>query len=134
MPTILTDDGPRELQEHARPGSFVIGEDDLVQLTGWELQPQGLCRGHVCVPARERPEVRAGDGVDLRVVAELLELPLAVDEETSVGALGTPAAGRAGAPAGLSVADLIVDDFDGNRVAWSSLGRKKKLLVAWASW
>jgi hypothetical protein len=33
-----------------------------------------------------------------------------------------------------NIRDLVLRDFDGNDVSWSSIGRKKKLLVAWASW
>jgi hypothetical protein len=34
----------------------------------------------------------------------------------------------------MHVDDFTLGDVDGNEFRWSSLGRKKKLMFAWASW
>jgi hypothetical protein len=128
MLTVITDDGAREL-EGAR-----VSPAELLELTGWDLKPEGLCRGDVCVPTRGRPEVEVDGVVDLAVVADLLGQPFVIDDDKSVAVLGTSVATRTQQLRDANVRDLVLRDFDGKEVAWSSIGRKKKLLVAWASW
>src|SRR5690349_6945750 len=128
MLTVLTDDGAFEV-DGTRVSPAVLHE-----LTGWELNPEGLCRGDVCVPTRGRPDVQVDGAIDLAVVADVLAQPFVVDEEKSIAVLGTSVATRAEQLHGANVHDLVLRDFNGNDVPWSSIGRKKKLLVAWASW
>lgn len=102
----------------------------LFGVTGWELKPEGLCRGDVCIPTHARPEVQRDGRVDVRVLAELLRRPLAFDDETGFAVIGEPveeaATGR--------IDDLELRDVDGKPFGLRTLGRKKKVLVAWASW
>src|SRR3954471_13101147 len=126
MPTILSDDGERTVAS-----TSALSAADLLAVTGYELKPQGLCRDDICVPA---PGLHGGAGIDLRVAAALLQRPLAVDEETGDAALAAPVAARGESVVGGSVADLVLSDLDGNAVAWSTIGRKKKVMVSWASW
>ena len=123
MSTLITDTG-----EHEVDASLLLTGEQLVTATGWELKPQGLCRGDVCVPTA------AGERIDVRVVAELLGRPLAVDDDTGDAALGESAAARAEQLGDCRVDDLVLRDLAGNVVQWSALGRKKKVLVTWASW
>jgi hypothetical protein len=128
MLTVITDDATREIE------GTRVSPAELEELTGWELKPEGLCRGDVCVPTRGRPEVEVDGVVDLAVVADLLGQPFVVDDEKSVAVLGTSVATRTQQLRDANIRDLVLRDFDGNDVPWSSIGRKKKLLVAWASW
>jgi hypothetical protein len=128
MLTVITDDATREIE------GTRVSPAELEELTGWELKPEGLCRGDVCVPTRGRPEVEVDGAVDLAVVAGLLGQPFVVDDEKSVAVLGTSVATRTQQLRDANIRDLVLRDFDGNDVSWSSIGRKKKLLVAWASW
>ena len=134
MATILTDEATFVVDAATRPGTVLLDAEDLVAVTGWELNDDGLCRGDVCVPTRSRPDVRVDGRVDLRVVSELLSRPLAIDDETGFAALGESAATRATQLADCRVDDLVLRDVDGNEFAWSQIGRKKKVLVTWASW
>ena len=134
MATILTDDGTYEVEAVARPGTLLVPEGALPGLTGWQLNPEGLCRGDVCVPTRSRPELRVDDRIDLQVVAELLAQPLVVDDDTATAALGASSTVRAEQLADGRVDDLALRDVDGNAFAWAGIGRKKKVLVTWASW
>ena len=70
----------------------------------------------------------------VRVFAELVRQPLAFDEETETAALGESAALRAEQIAAGRVDDLVLRDADGREFAWRQIGRKKKVLVTWASW
>ncbi|MGQ0823432.1 MAG: hypothetical protein ACT4OX_00120 [Actinomycetota bacterium] len=114
--------------------SFRIRPDELRATTGWELKPEGLCREDICVPVRNRETLLVDGTVDLRAFSELSRRPLALDEETGVAVLGAAAADRAAERASMHVGDFTLTDADGNQFRWASLGRKKKLLFAWASW
>ena len=127
MPTLITDEGSYDVDE-----SLQLTPDEFATATGWELKPEGLCRGDVCVIAR--PDLRTNDRVDLRVAAELLNRPLAVDDVTGDAALGESASTRAQEYESRTLSDLVLNDLDGNPFEWKSIGRKKKVLAAWASW
>jgi hypothetical protein len=132
MATIITDDGALEVSDH--DGALLAEPPALASVTGWTLEPQGLCHGDVCVPTHSRPEIRVDDQVDVRVFADLLRRPLAFDEDTAVGVLGESAATRAEQLASMRVDDFELTDVNGKPFRWSSIGRRKKVLVAWASW
>src|SRR5215831_12248098 len=88
MATIVTDAGVFEISAVPLKGTLLLREDELPDVTGWELNDQGLCRGDVCVPVRAHPEIREEGMVNLRVFAALVNQPLAIDEETETAALG----------------------------------------------
>ena len=115
-------------------GSFRLSATELLENTGWELKPEGLCKGGVCVPVKGRADVVADDRVDLRAFANLIGQPLAVDDDAGVAVLGESAAARAAERLALHVDDFAMVDVVGNEFRWSSIGRKKKVLFAWASW
>ena len=134
MATIVTDTGVFEISAVPLKGTLLLREDELPDVTGWELNDQGLCRGDVCVPVRAHPEIREEDMVNLRVFADLVRQPLAFDDETETAALGASAAMRAEQLAEGRVGDIVLADSDGQPFPWSRIGRKKKVLVTWASW
>ena len=98
--------------------------------TGWSSEPEGLCKGDVCVPAPKA--VLDGDLLDVQVLSSKLGMPLVSDPDTGTHALGPEALGHslttAVAPA------LELPDADGNPFDLASLHGRKVLLVAWASW
>jgi len=112
--------------------SLVVAQDAFEDRTGWRLEPQGACKGEVCVPLPA--EVRNADGLDVRVLAERLGMPLVADEEHGLFALGpeTGITGRALTTA--EAPDVELPDLDGNPFRLSNLRGRKVLLVAWASW
>ncbi|MFM7224377.1 MAG: hypothetical protein ACKO1Y_02920 [Actinomycetota bacterium] len=134
MATILREDGPVEVGGEIAPGTVLLDPSSLAEAIGWHLEPEGLCRGDVCVPTKARPELRVGDRVDLRVAADLLQRPFAIDEETATVALGASVAAIAARLGDGHLDDLVLRDADGAVFEWGRIGRKKKLLVAWASW
>lgn len=119
--------------EHELPGDVAaVDGPALAAATGWELKPEGLCRGEVCVPLLGRP-VDAGDGrVALAEWAAALGLPLAVDAEHGVAALAPPP--HQPAAAGVPAPDLELPDVDGTTHRFSDLAGRKRVLVTWASW
>jgi hypothetical protein len=100
---------------------------EFEQATGWELKPEGACRGDVCIPL-PRP---AGETLDLRDIAPALRMPLVHDAEAGLWAVG-PAAG---APLGDARApDFTLADRHRGSFTLSSLRGRKVAVVAWAPW
>ena len=100
--------------------------------TGWDVKPEGACRGDVCVPLPA--EARHDDGrLDATVLAERLGMPLVHDDAHGLWSLG-PATVTGRALATAEAPDLELPDLDGNPFRLSSLLGRKVLLVAWASW
>ena len=114
----------------ARP---TIPAEALEETLGWDLQPEGLCRGVVCVPVDQSALVREG-GLDLGVLAGALQRPLVTDEKHAVAALGASHHDRGEALTSLEAPDFTLPDLDGNLHSLSDQRGKKVLLVAYASW
>ncbi|MBM3685113.1 MAG: hypothetical protein FJW83_11355 [Actinobacteria bacterium] len=103
---------------------------DLAAATGWTVEPQGACRGDICVPLPEG--VRVGDDrVDLRAFAAALRMPLVHDAGSGLSALGpSTLSGRALVTA--EAPDLVLPDLDGRPFRLASLRGRKVCLVAWS--
>jgi hypothetical protein len=99
-----------------------VGAEEFEQATGWEIKPEGACKGEVCVPLPE-------GGFDLPSVAE--RLGMATVSEPGLWAVGPETlAGRALTTADAS--DLRLPDLDGNEFRITSLRGIKVLVVSWA--
>ncbi len=130
--TLLHDGRADELTvaDLARPA---ISPEALQGTLGWELQPEGLCQGPMCVPVDE--DALVGEhGLDLRVLAGALQRPLVTDEKHAVAALGASHHERGEALASLIAPDFTLPDLDGVQHSLSDQRGKKVLLVAYASW
>ena len=113
-----------------------IAADAVHSALGWELKPEGLCRGDLCTPidaAQRRALLSQGD-IDLHALASALRRPLALDASERVAALGTAADERAGRLATLEAPDFTLPDLDGRMHSLSDQRGKKVLLIAYASW
>jgi len=125
--TILTEDGAFET------ASTRLGAAELAAATGWELKPEGLCRGAVCVPVRDRDDL-ADRAISIEAFGLALNRPVVVDEAAGVAAIGADPVEVGAALRARVAADFTLPTLDGAPFTFSSLGRRKKLLVAWASW
>ena len=96
--------------------------------TGWAIKAEGACRDDRCVPLPGP----MSDIVDLRVIAERLNMPLIHDEAVEFWCLGPEAGGKALSSA--NAPELELPDWRGNTFRLTSLRGKKVLLLAWASW
>ena len=106
---------------------LLLTAEALVEATGWELKPEGLCRGDVCVPGS------LTSPVSLVEVAAALGRPLAVE---SIGDLTVAVLGEARGQtvlAGALAPPLTLQDVDGKDVDVTRSGRKTAV-VAWSSW
>ena len=101
---------------------------------GWELKPEGLCQDDTCVIVPDRNALVSDAGVDLSVLADLLDRPVAIDPESGLAALGAERGRRRSALADLIAPDFELPDLDGGLTALSDHRSKKRLLVAFSSW
>jgi hypothetical protein len=112
--------------------------DDLRATTGWELKPQGMCLGEVCVPipaGRETDFVRAEAKLfNLTALAQLLNQPAVYDNAYAVWFFGEAVNARDSAWQSLQAPDFTLPDLDGQLHSLSGYRGKKILMVSWASW
>ena len=114
--------------------AVLVDAGDFATATGWQLKPEGLCRGDVCVPVRSHPEVVVDGRVDAAAVAGLLQRTVVVDPVANVVAYGPSAAAIAEQLADRRAPDFTLTQLDGTPFSLPAVGRKKKVLVTWASW
>lgn len=100
-----------------------IDEDTFHAATGWEIKPEGACKGEMCVPLP--------DGFDLTSTANRLGMAIVHDEPNGLWALG-PESLTGRALVTVEAPDLVLDDLDGNEFRLSSLRGQKVMLVAWS--
>ena len=103
----------------------MIRRTEFEHRTGWDLKPEGACRGDVCIPLG----FPIGDEVDLAALAAALRMPLV--EDAGLWALGPqpgPVLDSALAP------DFTLPDRRGGDFTLSSLRGRRAMVVAWAPW
>lgn len=116
--TLIDPDGA-EHEVEAGPDADV--ETRLAAALGWQLKPEGLCRGEVCVPLLGRS------------VTEALGLLVAGDPAQGVVAVVPSAATRSAELDGRAPS-LALRDVDGQPVSFDDYSGSKRVLVTWASW
>ena len=100
-----------------------ISAEDFASGTGWEIKPEGACKGEICVPLP--------DGYSAAHAADRLGMAHVRNEATGLSAFGPESlSGRALVTA--QAPDVVLPDLDGNEFHLSSLRGKKVVVVAWA--
>jgi len=121
----------------AEGGDLWVPSDELAAATGWELRPEGTCRGDVCVPiprGRDGEFVRDGRArFNLAALARLCAEPVVRDDANEVWSFGT-AATRLDDMRSLQAPDFTLPDLEGRAHALTDYRGKKIFLVFWASW
>jgi hypothetical protein len=104
---------------------LAISAADFAAGTGWEIKPEGACKGEVCVPLAQ------AERFDVVATADRLRMALVHDRGVGLWALGPESLGdRALATA--EAPELVLPDFDGNEFRLSSLRGQKVVVVSWA--
>ena len=110
---------------------LVASADELARETGWEVKPEGACKGEVCVPLPG--SVRVEGGLDVTVLADALGMPLVRDAAQGLWVLGPETLN--GRVLTTAVApELELPDVNGEMFRLSSLRGQKVVMVAWASY
>jgi hypothetical protein len=131
--TIISDE-VRTVDALETDGRLLIEPARLPDALGWELKPEGLCRGGVCVPVADVAALTVDGRLDLAAVAAALGCPSVVDSRAGVAAVALPAEQRRQALDGLTAPEFTLSDLDGEAHSLSEWRGRKKLLVAFASW
>jgi hypothetical protein len=96
----------------------------FARATGWDIKPEGACKGEVCVPL-------PGSDFDVTSTAERLGMAIVHDPELGLWAIGPETlGGRALATA--DAPNLVLPDLDGHDFELRSLRGQKVAIVSWA--
>jgi hypothetical protein len=132
--TLIDDGRVTELPARFSAEGVRVQPADVANALGWELKPEGLCRGALCVPVRNAPGLANAEGIDLAALAGVLTRPLALDVDERAAYLGASAADRGAQLATLQAPEFTLPDLSGRPHALSTYRGRKVLLVAYASW
>jgi len=129
MPTtVIFEDAVASVAAEAQNEDLWLAPSELERL-GWTLEPEGLCRGPLCVPiplARRAEFVRADGAANLAALTRHRGQGVVHDAEH--GEL------RDAARRSLAAPDFTLPDLDGRLHSLSELRGRKVLLNSWASW
>jgi len=107
--------------------SLTIPVKEFEAGTGWQIKPEGACKGDVCIPLPEH----GGADLDIRQVAAAMNLPLVEEPQAGLYALGPESIG--GKALATAVApEMTLPDLDGNLFSLSSLKGQKIIVYSWA--
>src|SRR5271169_4017865 len=117
---IIQDDKPLRLERAiADSNALWLDAAELKLLVGWEIKPQGICRGDLCVPippGRESEFSSKRDGatfLNFSALADQMGKPWAGDSTHRVWYFGAEAADRGNALRSLEAPDFELPDLDG---------------------
>lgn len=115
-----------------------LAPGELGRAGAWELKPEGLCRGSLCVPIPPGAPWMRGGGADVRVdlvgLSRHMGQPVAASPEDSAWSIGEAADDAADRLRSLDAPDFTLPDVDGRMHTLSSFRGRKVFLLAWASW
>ena len=139
--TIILDDQPMQFEPAlAESNALWLDAAELKRTAGWELKPEGICRGDLCVPippGRESDFASRRDGASMlnfTALSDLMGKPWAGDSKNRVWYFGAEAAERGNALRTLEAPDFQLPDLDGKLHRLSDYRGRKVFLLAWASW
>ncbi len=100
-----------------------ISAEEFASGTGWDIKPEGACKGEVCVPLP--------DGYSATHAADRLGMAVVRNDAAGLIAFGPESLnGRALVTA--LAPEVVLPDLDGNEFRLSSLRGKKVVVVSWA--
>lgn len=106
---------------------------DMQQVSGWKLEPEGLCRGDACV--RTADTWRDAQGrIDLAAFARHMGQPIVRDDAHGVWACGESVSARREQLMSLEAPDFTLPDIDGKLHSLSDYRGKKVFLFSWGSY
>jgi hypothetical protein len=134
MQAAIVTDETRTVAASADGDRLLIEPGALPAALGWELKPEGLCRGNVCVPLRDRARLLIGGRLDVGAVAGALGRLAVVDADAGIVAISLPKESRRAALRERNAGEFTLSDLDGVEHSLHEWRGRKKLLVAFATW
>jgi hypothetical protein len=132
--TLISELGATEATVRVDGDRLWVPVDAVTASLGWEVKPEGLCLGDVCVPASGALQRDDEDRVDLVAVAAALHRPALLDTDALSVVVGTSAADRRGALRDRQLPSFTLPDLDGRLHHSDGWLGSKVLLAAFASW
>lgn len=105
-----------------------IDAEAFEMATGWEIKPEGACKGDVCVPL----DRSTGDGFDLVATADRLGMAIVADDEAGVWAIGPASLGGRALTTAEAPELTLPDVLTGEEVSLSSFRGQKVVIASWA--
>jgi hypothetical protein len=136
MTTVMSDAGETVCAAAESPNELWLSQAETLQATGWQIKPEGLCKGETCVPipAGREAEFLRGDEVNVAGFWEYLGNPVATTDTGDAWFLGEGAEQRNEALMSLEAPNFTLPDFSGKLHSLTDFRRKRVLLITWASW
>jgi hypothetical protein len=134
---VVFEDVSAAIEAEARGDDLWVRPAELTRTLGWELKPEGLCRGPLCIPVSPagRHELVRDDGaVNVATLARHRGQAVVHDADGTAWVCGrTPESSTATARS-LLAPDFTLPDLDGALHTLSTFRGRKVLLNSWASW
>jgi hypothetical protein len=96
--------------------------------TGWQIKPEGACKGDVCVPLDRSTDV----GFDLVATADRLGMAIVADAEAGVWSIGPASLGGRSLTTAEAPELTLPDVLTGEQVSLSSFRGQKVAIASWA--
>jgi len=135
--TILFESSVATVEGEAQRDDLWLSASELMRALGWELKPEGLCRGPLCIPvppARRAEFVRADGAVNVAALARQRGQAVVHDADGTVWVCGESGELRAATRRSLVAPDFTLPDLEGRPHSLSTWRGRKVLLNSWASW
>ena len=131
--TVLYDDKLTVVEAKKTAGDDLwLAPEQLEKTTGWKLEPQGLCRGDLCVQTKS--DWLSDGNVNLTAFASHLGQPLVREESANAWAFGESVSDRHDSMYSLQAPDFSLPDMHGKLHSLSDYRRKKVFLHSWGSY
>lgn len=109
-----------------------VTAEAFAEATGWSIQPEGACRGEICVPLAGLADDQTDPtSLDLAAIAGHLGMASAADEATGLTAYGPATMSGRALPTAVAPT-LVLPDLNGDLFDLASLRGSKVVLVAWS--
>ena len=132
--TVVVGGDARQVDGDVRGETLLLTPEALLDVTGWELRGEGLCRGDVCIPRRADDQLVSDGRVDIVAFGAALRRPVAVEPEAGIAVLAASADSYQHVIDEGSAPPFTLPDLDGDAVSLADFRGRKKLLLAWSSW
>lgn len=136
MALILTDDGEVDAAVTRNAPGLWLNAADFARVSGYEVKPEGMCKGAICVPVPKGDARFVDDAgsIDAAAFWRYIGNVAVGDEAGGIWAFGAGAGPRAQALETLEAPDFELPDFDGRTHRLSDYRGQKVFLSTWASW
>jgi hypothetical protein len=134
--TVLYQGKTHTLEAAGTGQQLLIRPEDLTEINGFELKPEGACLGELCYPLPDGMLVDH-DGAqwfDLAAFADHIGQPYVADLESRVWSFAEIPAKRERLLVDAMAPDFEITDRQGNVIRRADLKGKKALIVTWSSW